>query len=117
MRLVRRDMRDACYYSVKARFASWPSARASQALAKCRKSKGQVHKSAAGKALKRWGKEKWVNTKTGRPCGNAADKTEYCRPTKRVSAKTPTTAARSKSNAANYRRKQHGARAAPAKKT
>ena len=74
VQLVRRNMRDACYYSVKARYAAWPSARASQALAKCRKGKGQVRKSPAGKALKRWGKEKWVNTKTGRPCGNATDK-------------------------------------------
>lgn len=116
VQFVRRNMRDACYYSVKARYATWPSARASQALAKCRKGKGQVRKSAAGKALKRWGKEKWVNTKTGRPCGNATDKTEYCRPTKRVSAATPVTAAGSKSNAANYRRKQQGVRAAIAKK-
>ena len=106
-------MRDACYYSVKARYAAWPSARASQALAKCRKSKGQVRKSPAGKALKRWGKEKWVNTKTGRPCGNATDKTEYCRPSKRVSSSTPVTAraAGKASIRSNYRRKAAGVRA------
>ena len=44
-----------------------------------------------GASLKRWQREKWVNTKTGRPCGNNKDKTEYCRPTKKVSKETPKT--------------------------
>ena len=82
-------MRDACYRKIRAQYKAWPSARASQALAKCRKARGAVRKSPAGTALKRWQKEKWVNVKTGRPCGNATDKNEYCRPTKRVSSKTP----------------------------
>ncbi len=40
--------RDACYYKVKRQFKIWPSARASQALAKCRKSSGHVRKSEKG---------------------------------------------------------------------
>jgi len=83
--------RDACYYKVKRQFKIWPSARASQALALCRKKSGHVHKSSKGKALRRWEAEEWVNVKTGRPCGNAKDKLEYCRPTKHVSSKTPVT--------------------------
>ena len=83
--------RDACYYKVKRRFKVWPSARASQALAKCRKHSGHVSKTAKGSSLRRWGSEKWVNVKTGRPCGNKRDKQEYCRPTHRVSSKTPVT--------------------------
>jgi len=85
--------KDACYYKVKRQFRIFPSARASQALAKCRKASGHVHKSARGASLKRWGKEKWVNVKTGRPCGNKKDKNEYCRPSKRISSKTPVTRA------------------------
>jgi hypothetical protein len=68
----------------------FPSARASQAIAKCRKGKGQVTKSKKGAELKRWQKEKWQDTKTGKPCG-AGGKNEYCRPTKRVSKDTPKT--------------------------
>jgi hypothetical protein len=83
--------RDACYYKVKRQFQIWPSARASQALAKCRKHSGHVRVGERGLSLKRWGSERWVNVKTGRPCGNSKDKNEYCRPSKRVNAKTPVT--------------------------
>ena len=82
--------KDACYKKVKRRVKVFPSARASQQIAKCRKSKGQVKKSAKGASLKRWDKEKWEDTKTGKPCGKGG-KTEYCRPTKRLSSKTPKT--------------------------
>ena len=82
--------KDSCYHSVKSRYAVFPSARASQAIAKCRKGKGQVRKTEKGTELKRWQKEKWQDTKTGKPCG-AGGKNEYCRPTKRVSSKTPKT--------------------------
>jgi len=82
--------KDACYKKVKASYKVFPSARASQAIAKCRKKKGKVTKSSKGSSLKRWEKEKWVDTRTGRPCG-AGKKNEYCRPTKRVSSKTPKT--------------------------
>ena len=83
-------MKDACYKKVKASYDVFPSARASQAIAKCRKSKGTVSKTAKGADLKRWEKEKWVDTRTGRACG-AGGKNEYCRPSKRVSDKTPKT--------------------------
>jgi hypothetical protein len=68
----------------------FPSARASQAIAKCRKGKGQVRKTKKGTELKRWQAEKWQDTKSGKACG-AGGKNEYCRPTKRVSSKTPKT--------------------------
>jgi hypothetical protein len=82
--------KDACYHSVKARYDVFPSARASQAIAKCRKGKGQVRKTEKGTELKRWQAEKWQDTKSGKACG-AGGKNEYCRPTKRVSSKTPKT--------------------------
>ena len=82
--------KDACYYSTKARFAVWPSALGSMALAKCRKKHGgKVRKTGAGAAMKRWVKEKWVNTKTGKPCGRGEDHTAYCRPSKKVNSHTP----------------------------
>ena len=34
--------------------------------------------------------EKWKDTRTGKPCGQGKAN-EYCRPTKRVSSKTPKT--------------------------
>jgi hypothetical protein len=83
-------MKDACYTKVKAQYAVFPSARASQAIAKCRKASGSVKKTKAGSDLKRWGKEKWVDTKSGKACG-AGGSNEYCRPSKRVSSKTPVT--------------------------
>lgn len=83
-------MKDACYKKVKAQYDVFPSARASQAIAKCRKKSGNVKKSEKGTSLKRWEKEKWEDTRTGKPCG-AGGKNEYCRPTKRVSKATPKT--------------------------
>jgi hypothetical protein len=82
--------KDSCYKKVKSQYKVFPSARASQAIAKCRKSKGVVKKSEKGTSLKRWQKEKWVDTRTGKPCG-AGGNNEYCRPTKRVSKDTPKT--------------------------
>lgn len=82
--------KDACYKKVKAQYDVFPSARASQAIAKCRKASGSVRKTEAGSSLKRWEKEKWVDTRTGKACG-AGGKNEYCRPSKRVSGKTPVT--------------------------
>jgi hypothetical protein len=83
-------MKDACYKKVKATYKVFPSARASQAIAKCRKASGSVKKTEKGTSLKRWQAEKWVDTRTGKPCG-AGGSNEYCRPTKRVSYKTPKT--------------------------
>lgn len=82
--------KDACYSKVKAQYAVFPSARASQAIAKCRKVKGTVRKTKAGTNLKRWQAEKWQDTKSGKACG-AGGSNEYCRPTKRVSKDTPKT--------------------------
>jgi hypothetical protein len=81
--------KDACYNKVMASYGKW-SARAAQATAKCRKASGNVRKTKAGANLKRWGAEKWKDTKSGKACG-AGGSTEYCRPTKRVSSKTPKT--------------------------
>jgi len=82
--------KDACYTKVKAQYNVFPSARASQAIAKCRKESGSVRKSSEGTSLKRWEKEKWVDTRTGKACG-AGGSNEYCRPTKRISSQTPKT--------------------------
>ena len=53
-----------------------------------------VRKTKKGAALKRWFKEDWVDVKTGKPCGRKKGEkrgTPYCRPSKRVSSKTPKT--------------------------
>jgi hypothetical protein len=81
--------KDACYKKVMKSYGKW-SARAAQATAKCRKAKGKVRKTKAGSNLKRWTAEKWIDTRTGKPCGTGG-KSEYCRPSKRVSSKTPVT--------------------------
>lgn len=83
-------MKDACYKKVKGSYDVFPSARASQAIAKCRKGSGVVKKTEAGASLKRWEKEKWTDTKTGKSCGSGG-KNEYCRPKVKVSSKTPKT--------------------------
>lgn len=104
---------DECARKVKARVKVWPSARASQQVAKCRKSKGKVNKTQKGADLKRWDKEKWENTKTGEKCGDSKKGKGYCRPTKKVSSKTPKTKSQmSKSKVAkNQKRKSQGKRA------
>ena len=54
-----------------------------------------VRKTKEGANLKRWFKEKWVDVRTGKPCGRTKGEkrgTPYCRPTKRISKKTPKTA-------------------------
>lgn len=79
-----------CYCKVKQQYKAWPSARASQAIAKCRKTSGTVVKSDKGKSLRRWAREKWKDTITGKPCGETNGKgVQYCRPSKKVSKKTP----------------------------
>jgi hypothetical protein len=84
------EEKDACYRQAMNSYGKW-SARAAQATAKCRKGKGDVKKSKEGANLKRWEAEDWKDTKTGKDCG-AGGKNEYCRPSKRVSKKTPKTA-------------------------
>ncbi len=54
-----------------------------------------VRKTKKGASLKRWFKEDWKDVKTGKPCGRKKGEkrsTPYCRPSKRVSSKTPKTA-------------------------
>ena len=54
-----------------------------------------VRKTAKGAFLKRWFKEKWVDVRSGKPCGRRKGEkrgTPYCRPSKRVGKKTPATA-------------------------
>ncbi len=54
-----------------------------------------VRKTKSGLALKRWFNEKWVDVRSGKPCGRQKGEkrgTPYCRPSKRVTAKTPVTA-------------------------
>jgi hypothetical protein len=53
-----------------------------------------VRKTKEGANLKRWFKEKWVDVRTGKPCGRGEGEkrgTPYCRPSKRVSRETPKT--------------------------
>jgi len=53
-----------------------------------------VRKTAKGAALKRWFKEDWKDVRTGKACGRKKGEkrgTPYCRPTKKVSSKTPKT--------------------------
>ena len=48
-----------------------------------------------GPALKRWFKEDWKDVRTGKACGRQKGEkrgTPYCRPSKRISKKTPKTA-------------------------
>jgi hypothetical protein len=82
--------KDKCYQEAKKSYKVFPSARASQAIAKCRKKSGNVRIGTLGKNLKRWEAEKWIDIVTGKPCGAGGEK-EYCRPTKKVSEKTPKT--------------------------
>tara|TARA_R110002050_G_scaffold56705_2_gene127521 strand:+ start:40 stop:291 length:252 start_codon:yes stop_codon:yes gene_type:complete len=50
-----------------------------------------VRKTAKGAALKRWFKEDWKDEK-GNPCGSTKNKkTKKCRPSKKISGKTPRT--------------------------
>jgi len=81
--------KDACYKKVKASYEKFPSARASQAIAKCRKEKGQVRKTEEGESIKRWASEQWTDQK-GKPCGSGTSG-PYCRPSRKVSASTPKT--------------------------
>ena len=71
-----------------------------------------VRKTKKGLALKRWFKEDWKDVKTGKACGRKIGDgrgTPYCRPSKRVSSKTPKTsgeitAAQKKSRIAQKKR-------------
>ena len=54
-----------------------------------------VRKTKKRLALKRWFKEKWIDVRTGKPCGRTKGEKRgvpYCRPSKRISSKTVKTA-------------------------
>ena len=55
-------VKDKCYKTAKATYDVFPSARASQSIAKCRKKSGVVNKTKEGLSLKRWSAEKWIDT-------------------------------------------------------
>ena len=88
----------------KQRFKVWPSARASQWLVKEYKRQGGRYKgkkpSPKSGGLSRWQAEKWIDVcklpkkvPCGRPKSGGLNKWKqqypYCRPSKRISAKTP----------------------------
>jgi hypothetical protein len=53
-----------------------------------------VRKTEKGASLRRWFKEDWKDVRTGKACGRQKGEdrgTPYCRPSKRVSSKTPKT--------------------------
>ena len=70
--------------------------------------RANVARSSGG--LTRWFKEKWVDVKTGKPCGRSkGEKRGYpaCRPSKRISSKTPKTAGEmSASEKARFKREK-----------
>jgi len=61
-------------------------------------------------SLRRWFKEKWVDVKTGKDCGRTkGDGRPYpaCRPSKRVSSKTPKTRSElSKAETARFKKEK-----------
>ena len=73
-----------------------------------------VRKTKAGLALKRWFKEDWKDQRTGKPCGRQKGEkrgTPYCRPSKRISSKTPkTTSEMSSKEKARFKREKTGPR-------
>ena len=62
--------------------------------------------------LVRWFKENWVDVKTGKPCGRKKGEDRAypaCRPSKRVSSKTPKTASEmSSGEKARFKREKTG---------
>jgi len=67
-----------------------PNQRGGKPVPRKRKGNGK-----AKGGLKRWFAEKWVDVKTGKPCGRSKGEKRKgypaCRPSKRVSSKTPKT--------------------------
>ena len=69
-----------------------------------------VARSSGG--LTRWFKENWVDVKTGKPCGRTKGENRgypACRPSKRVSSKTPKTVGEmTKSEKERFKREKTG---------
>ena len=83
---------------VKKRVARWPSAYASAMVVREYKKSMAAKKKAAylgsrskATGLARWFAEKWIDIKTGRPCGAVHTPWYYptCRPSRRVTKSTP----------------------------
>lgn len=82
---------------VKRKVKRWPSAYASGQVVRLYKQRCGKYR-CSGKTqfgesgLNRWFKERWVDVCTGKPCGRKAGerrKYPYCRPSRRISSKTP----------------------------
>jgi hypothetical protein len=88
---------------VKRTVKRWPSAYASAQVVRMYKQKGgkyrcssmgQPPRSLTFGSLDRWFKEKWIDVCTGKPCGRkkgSQRKYPYCRPSRRISSRTPKT--------------------------
>jgi Family of unknown function (DUF5872) len=85
---------------VVARVHRWPSAYASgQVIHEYKEAMTKIGKPAfkdepkTQKPLARWFSEKWVDIKTGKPCGSVHTEQYYptCRPSKQITSKTPVT--------------------------
>ena len=65
-------------------------------------------------SLRRWFDEKWVDVKTGKPCGRQKGESRgypACRPSKRISSETPkTTDEMSSKEKAKFKREKTGAK-------
>ncbi len=66
-------------------------------------------------SLKRWFDEKWVDVKTGKPCGRQKGEKRKgypaCRPSKRVSSKTPkTTGEMSREETTKFKKEKTGSK-------
>ena len=69
-------------------------------------------------SLRRWFQEKWVDTKTGKPCGRQKGEKRKgypaCRPSRRVSSKTPkTTGEMSKGEKSKFNKTKTSSRRIP----
>ncbi len=69
-------------------------------------------------SLKRWFDEKWVDVKTGKPCGRQKGEKRKgypaCRPSKRISSKTPkTTKEMSSSETRKFKESKKGPKKIP----
>jgi hypothetical protein len=87
---------------VKARVDRWPSAYASGQVVREYKAAMDARglnpyldsKPNAKTGLSRWYRERWIDIATGKPCGSArtADYYPTCRPSRRITSKSPVTA-------------------------
>jgi len=81
-------------------------------MAERKKPKKPSKASKPKNGLSRWFDEKWVDVKTGKPCGRSKGEDRAypaCRPSKRVSSKTPkTTGEMTAAEKARFKREKTG---------